>query len=678
MIFPFAALALLAALIPAFTIIDGVWTVGVASIILAPTLMATAIALPAVSLTRLTRLLRPAAILVVAAPAIWMLVQVIPMPALALANPIWGSASAALNQRLADTITVDIGATLLSLAQYFAVVAAALVTGAVTLDRQRATYVLYILVVIAALVAARQIALEVTSFDHASLGHSNGRGAPASVVAVIGILLACATAIRAVDQLQRVGRPRRFATKAVFTLCGAILSLLICMAAILIAVNLAAVTAATFGAGILLTVFVIRRWFLGPWGVAGVAATAAIVLLGSFTVIPFEKNADLTVALSTQSQIATERMLSDVIPVGSGAGAFEALLPVYRDVGAASREYPTAAATIAVEMGRAFLCGVIIVTLFGAYTLFRRSLSRGYDYVYAGVGAGALVSLLIMAFVNGGILDLGASLLTAMLCGLAFAQSLSGRTRNVTSFELHEPPKPADGSPGGSRSALSIFSGKTWPRIAMALYALLLTTQAVWILSAETHSHDRFSIAENAASPAKPDGFSRAASIAMVRGDLWAESAFALVVGPWTNPAAAVDDAGIPEPALSAFTQALHCSPHRGDVWLMLAALADRYRSVKYDIGALLKMSYYTAPNELSLLPLRLHVALAANAAAREPELRDMVKRDIRLVLTRQPALRPALTAAYHSASADGKAVAEHLISEVDPGYLKTMRAQYQ
>ena len=88
-------------------------------------------------------------------------------------------------------------------------------------------------------------------------------------------------------------------------------------------------------------------------------------------------------------------------------------------------------------------------------------------------------------------------------------------------------------------------------------------------------------------------------------------------------------------------------------------------------------MSYYSAPNELSLLLVRLHVALGAAAAANDPELRDMIKGDISLVLTRQPAFRPALAAAYQSAWGNGKIFAERLISEVDPGWLKTIRTQY-
>jgi hypothetical protein len=109
--------------------------------------MIMAIALPVTRLGRFIRLLRPVLILVVAAPALWMLLQMIPMPVRALANPIWASASAALHQPLAGKIAVDVGATLLSLAQYLAVFAAALVTSRST--GGAAAHILYVLLVIA-------------------------------------------------------------------------------------------------------------------------------------------------------------------------------------------------------------------------------------------------------------------------------------------------------------------------------------------------------------------------------------------------------------------------------------------------------------------------------------------------------------------------------------------------
>src|ERR1700730_5515262 len=196
MIVPFITLASLVALIPAFVLFEGVWVIGAVSVILAAALMITAIALPVASLTRLTRLLRPVLLLVLAAPALWMLLQLTPLPARALANPIWASAAAALNQQLAGAVTVDIGATLLSLTQYCAVVAAGLVTAAVALDRQRAKHILFILVAVATLVAARQIMLDAAWSDLPFLGDG---WAQASVVAIAGILLSCAAIIRSVD-----------------------------------------------------------------------------------------------------------------------------------------------------------------------------------------------------------------------------------------------------------------------------------------------------------------------------------------------------------------------------------------------------------------------------------------------------------------------------------------------
>jgi hypothetical protein len=85
-------------------------------------------------------------------------------------------------------------------------------------------------------------------------------------------------------------------------------------------------------------------------------------------------------------------------------------------------------------------------------------------------------------------------------------------------------------------------------------------------------------------------------------------------------------------------------------------------------------MSYYTAPNALELIPLRLTVALGTDAAVKEPELRDLIRRDLKVAMTGRTALRPAIAAAYQSASADGRALAESSISELDPGYVQKLR----
>jgi hypothetical protein len=75
------------------------------------------------------------------------------------------------------------------------------------------------------------------------------------------------------------------------------------------------------------------------------------------------------------------------------------------------------------------------------------------------------------------------------------------------------------------------------------------------------------------------------------------------------------------------------------------------------------------------MFPLRLNVSLHVNEVIDEAELADMVRRDISIILTRAPALKPELIAAYRSALPQGKVFAERVMSEIDPGYLGVVRA---
>ena len=223
-------------------------------------------------------------------------------------------------------------------------------------------------------------------------------------------------------------------------------------------------------------------------------------------------------------------------------------------------------------------------------------------------------------------------------------------------------------------------STKTWLRVALALFGVFLSAQAAWILLAERQrlNHIRLPVDRMTATIAfaEQDQSKQAASLAAVRGDLWAESAFAHGGQLWIDRAMELDAGDqLNAEARTTLTRALRYSPHRGDVWLMFAALADQYKWSEYQPSLLLKMSYYTAPNELALFPLRLDVSLHTKGVIDDAELQDMVRRDISVILTRAPALKPALVAAYRSALPQGKVLADRVISEIDPGYLGVVRA---
>jgi hypothetical protein len=222
---------------------------------------------------------------------------------------------------------------------------------------------------------------------------------------------------------------------------------------------------------------------------------------------------------------------------------------------------------------------------------------------------------------------------------------------------------------------------KLWLRVILTLFGILLSAQAGWILLAERYhpNHIRLAVDGDATiALADQDKIKQAASLAVVRGDLWAESAFTYGDHLQTDQAMDMNaDDKLNTVALKSLTEALRYSPHRGDVWLMFAALADQYKWVGYQPSSLLKMSYYTAPNELALVPLRLDVSLHIKGVIDDAELQDMVRRDISVILTDAPALKPALVAAYKSALPQSKAFAERVISEIDPGYLGVVRAAY-
>ncbi|RTE91980.1 hypothetical protein [Bradyrhizobium sp. LVM 105] len=661
--FQSSVLATLAAVAADFAVVPNLLSLAALSGVLAAAILAAGLFATSSTLASFAKLLRPLVILALAAPVLWIALQVVPIPLRGLGNHIWATASAALDQPLAERFSVDVRETILALSHYNAVLAAGLVTAVVTLDKNRAAQVLYTLVSITAAICIFSV-----------WRSSNQSGSwPAeqvwtSTAAALGALLSTAMAVRAVDQFRRPRRSPRSPAGPLVILTCAILSLIVSVAAAVLCGGWIALIAVLLGMTTILTVVAIRKWFFGLWGRAGVLATAAMLFVASFTFIPINRNSDLTTALSTQTRAATERMLQDTHPIGSGAGTFAALLPIYADVGMlAMRERPTAAAAVAVEMGRTFLCGLLIVTVMSACMLFGRALSRNHSYLYPAVGAGASVSLTILAFAENSLLDLWASLLVAAVFGLAFAQSLSGKARDVETIELRPPTEASAQTTAARRIPWPVFASR-WPptRVALTMIGLLLAAQTGWIVSQRWPFSDRLSVTSVAGS-----NEALASTHQSTREHASTASGFTAILPLKSDKAAAISRST----NLNALSAVLQYSPLRGDVWLMLAALSKQH-AAPYDTTSLLKMSYYTAPNAVELIPLRLSVALGTDAAIKEPELRDLIRRDLKVAITGRPPLQPAIAAAYQSASADGRAFADSSILELDPGYVQKLRSR--
>lgn len=203
---------------------------------------------------------------------------------------------------------------------------------------------------------------------------------------------------------------------------------------------------------------------------------------------------------------------------------------------------------------------------------------------------------------------------------------------------------------------------------------------ALWVLAAEIVRPDIPYFPANARDVmAAADHRTRAgmaASLGVIRGDLWAGYAIAQAADflsdakgtPNVRPADGAQDAGA-----TAITAA-RLAPADSRIWLLMAIINARLDGIGRSILEPLKMSYYTGPNDASLIPLRLGVA-TRSAAIADPELQDLARREVRTVVMRRPDLRPALSAAYRDASPEGRRFIETEVGNLDRNLMTAIRA---
>jgi hypothetical protein len=221
-----------------------------------------------------------------------------------------------------------------------------------------------------------------------------------------------------------------------------------------------------------------------------------------------------------------------------------------------------------------------------------------------------------------------------------------------------------------------------WFRLQIFIFAIALSLQAIWVLAP---------VFAGPTAPTFPNGLERAlaaaahrdeavgsAKIGVVRGDLWAESALTYANLFWsesrTDPE--VDPKTIEE-ARDVIGRALAYAPHDARVWLILSGIESRFDRLNSKAAASLRMSYYTGPNELELIPLRLLVLMRLHAPV-DSELEEFARRDIRAIASRAPQLKSAILDAYRNAPPEGKQLIETAIGELDPNLLEAIRNDNQ
>lgn len=215
------------------------------------------------------------------------------------------------------------------------------------------------------------------------------------------------------------------------------------------------------------------------------------------------------------------------------------------------------------------------------------------------------------------------------------------------------------------------------PRIALFCMALLLGWFAIATILAETVAPKAQQISQDLTlvdSASNASMVAWLAAVAPLRGDLLADIAMAQAapaVNRGRSPAS-FEIIAARELALASARQSLALAPHSSSIWLLTAMLQNEARPSDSN-AEVLKMSYLTAPADMSLVPARLAI-VTGSAAMADDELRNLVRGDIRLILTRRPDLKATIASSYRRGAPGGKAVIDDVVRSLDPGFAATLR----
>jgi hypothetical protein len=364
-------------------------------------------------------------------PALWILIQVLPLRT--LAHPIWTSAEAAIGHPLAGAISIDIGASVMALGKYLSIVAITLFAAAVAVDRRRAETILFSLWTATVVIALS--ALSIRLLSGSNLKASAAALTQASDSMAVGVTIAAAATVRAIERFEtRHDSLNRSAVGLSRNLSLCVTALLFCTAALGFVAPVGPLVAAASGVGVLGSVILIRRLGLGRWSSATVALLAGVVAIYLVADEPGLSIKGPTMAFASEAPASlvamSQRILNDTPSTGTGAGTFAAIATVYRESGDQTPQFtaPTAATALVIELGRPMSWFIATGLAIAILALLRASLRRGRDSFYAAAGAGALVTVLVLSFMNAETLGTGAAVVAATTYGLAIAQS---RSRSV-------------------------------------------------------------------------------------------------------------------------------------------------------------------------------------------------------------------------------------------------------
>lgn len=215
-------------------------------------------------------------------------------------------------------------------------------------------------------------------------------------------------------------------------------------------------------------------------------------------------------------------------------------------------------------------------------------------------------------------------------------------------------------------------------RIILLALALIVGSYTLASTLAETSSLDRVAFPSDPArinSPWAGEVPGGLEAVSPFRSDLEANHALIAALQVIQSARGKTTTGGTAENARARarIKHALSTAPYNPELWLALAVLQSQSDPHDPTLVEALKMSYFTAPNDFRLMPVRLDAATSVDALA-DPDLKELVRGDVRLMVTRQPALKAAVVSVYRRASKLGKSFLEESVQSINPSFLTVLR----
>jgi hypothetical protein len=408
---------------PALVILDGVVAYYFFAALAAAALAALGISARAADINFTAQVTRPLK-LAAAVPAIWMVVQILPIPF--WSHSIWVNANEALNRQSWGHISVDIGRTCEALAFYLGNVSLIVVGVFVARDRRRAELTLMTLTTITTLTT---IALLISKLIVGpAMGEFNEM---LSAVSSLGIIFSLTSGVRTLERhesRQAVATPQN--TRTNLALYGA--GLLVCVAGLAASATLNVGLAVAFGAIAFGSVQAIRRVGLASWAIGIFIATmitaAAMIVLWRYDSVrmlsPFLQFAS---GASPDAISIAQRILLDTGWQGTGAATYPQLLPIYQEFGSSVTKAPSTVSAFAIGLGWPMTLFIIAAAIGLIVMLYRGALLRGRDSFYPAAATACTIIILFQAFCDTSLLNSCVAMVGDVVIGLGLAQRVSNR-----------------------------------------------------------------------------------------------------------------------------------------------------------------------------------------------------------------------------------------------------------